>query len=227
MKKHDTEDRKNGVAPLGDLAKLGADQLHELTDEQLMALHCDAKQSQNEGPYLAELIKRYERELYVYLRRYLNDATLAEDAFQATFMQVHLKCDLFDSKRKFRPWLYTVATNRAIDLQRRGKRHQAVSLDQAARADNAEAGTLMDLLPSSESGPGERFESAERSDWVRRAVAALPEQLRAAVSLVYFQGLKYREAAAQLDVPVGTVKSRLHSAVGRLGQEWNETHRRS
>lgn len=202
-------------------ADLALAPLEELTDEQLLTMH---QQEGAERPYLATLIQRYERELYSFLRRYLGDATLAEDAFQATFLQVHRKGHLFDTKRKFRPWLYTVATNRAIDLQRRNKRHQAVSLDRANRSEHSETGSLIDLLPSGESGPRERFELAERTEWVRRAVASLPEQLEQAVSLVYFRGLKYREAAAELSVPVGTVKSRLHSAVGRLGQQWRESH---
>lgn len=205
---------------------LGSVALEEFTDEQLLAMHTESKEKELDPsrPYLATLIQRYERELYSFLRRYLGDAALAEDAFQATFLQVHRKGHLFDSKRKFRPWLYTVATNRAIDLQRRNKRHQAVSLDRTNRTNNAEAGSLIDLLPSGDTGPGERFELAERTEWVRRAVASLPETLQQAVSLVYFRGLKYREAAAELSVPVGTVKSRLHSAVGRLGQQWKESH---
>lgn len=202
--------------------------LADMTDEQLVLLHQEhnaATESDTESgkhnPYLSELIQRYERELYSFLKRYLGDATLAEDAFQATFLQVHLKSHLFDASRKFRPWLYTVATNRAIDMQRRNKRHKAVSLDQSTRAEQSEIGTIANLLPTSEAGPSERFEYAERSEWVRRAVDSLPEPLQAAVNLVYFQGLKYREAAAELRIPVGTVKSRLHSAVGRLGQEWD------
>jgi RNA polymerase sigma-70 factor, ECF subfamily len=74
-----------------------------------------------------ELVHRYERELFSYLRRYLGDATLAEDAFQAAFFQVHLKCEQFEEGRKVRPWLYTIATNQAIDAQRRNKRHRLVS----------------------------------------------------------------------------------------------------
>lgn len=195
--------------------------LEQLSDEQLLEAH---QRGEEDRPYLATLIKRYERELYSYLRRYLGDATLAEDAFQATFLQVHRKGHLFDSKRKFRPWLYTVATNRAIDLQRRNKRHQAVSLNRSSRADQAESGSLIDLLPASDRGPRERFENEERSEWVRRAVSKLPEPLQQVVSLVYFRGMKYREAADELSVPVGTVKSRLHSAVGSLGQQWRESH---
>ena len=77
----------------------------------------------------ADLVRRYERELFNYLRRYLGDTGMAEDAFQATFLQVHLKCDQFEEGRRFRPWLYTIATNQAIDAQRRNKRHRMVSLD--------------------------------------------------------------------------------------------------
>lgn len=191
---------------------------HTMTDEQLLQGH----QADPDSGRLAVLIKRYERELYNYLRRFLGDAALAEDAFQATFLQVHLKSEMFDASRKFRPWLYTVATNQAIDIQRRNRRHQLVSLDRPNRAEHEDVGALVDLLGGRELNPAERFDQRERIDWVRRAVAALPEQLQSAVSLVYFRGMKYREAAAELSVPVGTVKSRLHSAIGRLGQEWRD-----
>ncbi|MEM6331230.1 MAG: sigma-70 family RNA polymerase sigma factor [Planctomycetota bacterium] len=193
----------------------------ERSDEQLLLAH----RRDPKAGHLATLIKRYERELYSYLCRFLGDATQAQDAFQATFLQVHLKSGMFDAKRKFRPWLYTVATNQAIDSQRRNRRHQLVSLDRPNKSEHTEVGTLLDLLGSREANPAERFERGERIEWVRQAVAALPEQLRNVVSLVYFRGLKYREAAVELAVPVGTVKSRLHSAIGELGREWRNSER--
>ena len=82
------------------------------------------------------LVHRYERELYSYLRRYLGDAAMAEDAFQGTFLQIHLKCGQFEPGRKFRPWLYTIATNQAIDAQRRNKRHRMVSLDRRQKGES-------------------------------------------------------------------------------------------
>lgn len=193
-------------------------QTTEMTDEALLAAHRD----QPDAGYLAILIKRYERELYNYLRRYLGDEGMAEDAFQGAFLQVHLKSDAFDDRRRFRPWLYTIATNQAIDLQRRNRRHRLVSLDKPNHSESEEVGSLMDLLGSKDLGPNERFDRRERMEWVRKAVAALPEQLQSAVSLVYFRGMKYREAAAELSVPVGTVKSRLHSAIGQLGKAWQD-----
>lgn len=75
------------------------------------------------------LVKRYEREIFTFLKRFLADAQLAEDVFQATFLSVHLRIDQFDEGRKFRPWLYAIAANKAIDAQRRNKRHRLRSLD--------------------------------------------------------------------------------------------------
>src|SRR5262245_66270304 len=74
------------------------------------------------------LIYRYERELFGYLRRYLGDNALAEDVFQNTFLQLHLKSSHYEHGRPVRPWLYTIATNQAIDALRRNGRHQADSI---------------------------------------------------------------------------------------------------
>src|SRR5487761_1526290 len=161
----------------------------EMTDEELLA---DYRQSGARSAF-AELVHRYERELYNYLWRYLGDAVMAEDAFQGTFLQVHLKCEQFEEGRKVRPWLYTIATHQAIDHQRRNKRHRLVSLDHRKSQD-----------------------ADERRDWIRQAVSELPPTLLSAVTLVYYQGMRYRDAAEILDVPVGTVKSRLHAALLKL-----------
>jgi RNA polymerase sigma-70 factor (ECF subfamily) len=173
-----------------------------------------------------ELVRRYERELYSYLRRYLSDATLAEDVFQATFLQLYLKAEQFEEGRKVRPWLYTIATNQAIDAQRRNKRHKMVSLDRRGYSHETQdnVGTLLDLLTSKEPEATDNLETDERRQWVQQAIANLPEPLREAVLLVYYQGLKYREAAAVLDIPVGTVKSRMHAAILKLTEAWTENH---
>jgi RNA polymerase sigma-70 factor (ECF subfamily) len=206
-----TEDRARLTRSLADVG--------QMTDEELLAEYRLAGSAQ----LFEALVKRYERELYNYLRRFLGNTVLAEDAFQATFLQVHLKCHLFDGERKVRPWLYTVATNQAIDIQRRNRRHRLVSLDRFNQTQHEELGTLVDLLRSKEVDPGDRLEHSERKEWVRDAVAALPDQLQSAVKLVYFRGLKYREAADELSVPVGTVKSRIHSAVKRLSEAWDDS----
>ncbi len=221
MLKHDTEelkglDHNNGFERL-DFEQMGDEQLlqeYRLTDSQSL---------------FATLVKRYERELYNYLRRFLADAAMAEDVFQATFLQVHLKRDLFESGRKFRPWLYTIATNQAIDAQRRNRRHRRLSLDQTYQngtqtGNSGGTGTLMDVVVGRETDPADLFQLQEHSEWVRQAVTSLPEPLQKAVRLVYFRGMKYRDAAKIMSIPVGTVKSRLHSAIRRLGKSWDDKH---
>jgi RNA polymerase sigma-70 factor (ECF subfamily) len=195
--------------------------LAEQSDEQLLLRYRDA----HDRRAFEELVHRYEKELYSYLRRYVGDPTLAEDVFQAAFLQVHLKCDQFEADKKFRPWLYTIATNQAIDAQRRNKRHRMASLDRQGTGDGEqEVGALVDLLINKSAAPSLEMETAERRDWVRQAVAGLPESLRSAVALIYYQGLKYREAAEVLGIPVGTVKSRLHAAVLRLNEAWQRAN---
>jgi RNA polymerase sigma-70 factor (ECF subfamily) len=84
-------------------------------------------------------------------------------------------------------------------------------------------GKLLDLLVSSEASPTAQLTADERRDWIGRAVEALPQPLKDVVHLVYFQDLKYREAADALNIPVGTVKSRMHAAVAKLNAAWNQT----
>ena len=125
-----------------------------LTDEELLLRYRET----GDREAFARLVERYERELYNYLHRYTGSAEMAEDAFQTTFLQVHLKCDQFEQGRKMRPWLYAIATNQAIDAQRRNRRHRMASLDRINTRHDEDLGKLMDLLVSSEPDP---LESAD------------------------------------------------------------------
>ena len=170
------------------------------------------------------LVHRYEHELFSYLRRYLGSAEMAEDVFQATFLQVHLKKEHFEDGRRFRPWLYAIATNQAIDAQRRNRRHRMASLD-ARTGDGDDVGTLVEMLQGSGGTAVDELESEEAREWVRSAVETLPETLRGALVLVYHQGMKYREAADVLGIPVGTVKSRLNAALVKLNESWQRSRK--
>jgi RNA polymerase sigma-70 factor, ECF subfamily len=203
----------NGTIEKLRLRACGPNPLVSWSDEKLLL---DYRSNRDPGAF-EELVHRYEKELYGYLRHYLGDAEMAEDVFQQTFLQIHLKCDQFEPGRKVRPWLYTVATNQAIDYQRRNRRHRMGSLDRAMRGRTEEDnGGLTEVLGVSGVRPDADAESAEDHEALRRAVDALPSLCREAVMLVYFQGLKYREAAEILNVPVGTVKSRMHTAMQKL-----------
>ena len=195
------------------------DTLTICSDEELLTRFC---KGQTEA--FGALVRRYERELYGYLRRYLGDANLAEDVFQNTFLQVYLKSGQYEAGRPVRPWLYTIATNQAIDALRRNGRHQALSLDQNRKElPNGEVRSLVELLEARGPGTLDVLHGEERRDRVRASVDALPEFLRQVLLLAYYQGLKYREIADILGIPVGTVKSRLHAALVKLQEVWSES----
>jgi RNA polymerase sigma-70 factor (ECF subfamily) len=195
-------------------------QSHRQDEELLLAYATTWSQD-----VFAELVHRYEGEMYRYLHRFLGDAAIAEDVFQATFLQVHLKCGQFEAGRKFKPWLYAIATNQARDLLRRDRRHRAVSLNSAAHdgSQDESGGSLQDKLDGKGAEPRDELEVAEHRDSVRWAVEQLPSRLKEVVLQVLYRGLKYREAADALGIPLGTVKSRLHLAMKRLHLSINPT----
>ena len=94
-------------------------------------------------------------------------------------------------------------------------------MDTPREQDNEDVGRLVNLLESSDPDPVDTAVNAERSRLVRETLDKLPESMTAVIHLVYYQGMKYREAAEVLDVPVGTVKSRLNSAITKLTDVWN------
>ncbi|MBP3693907.1 MAG: RNA polymerase sigma factor [Thermoguttaceae bacterium] len=185
-----------------------------MTDEELMEFFVTTQ----DDSFLEQLIRRYEQDLYHYLRHFLGDAQLAEDVFQAAFLQIYLKSSQFELGRKFRPWLYMVATNQAIDLQRRNKRHQHASLEKNVQISGEELDgiSLLEILPGNVPSPEEQIQKEEHARQIRNCVDQLPESLRTVLILIYYEGIKYREVAEILNIPVGTVKSRLHTAIKKL-----------
>jgi RNA polymerase sigma-70 factor (ECF subfamily) len=192
------------------------DLLTTCSDEDLLTRFC---RGQTEA--FGVLVRRYERELYGYLRRYLGDHDLAEDVFQNTFLQLYTKRHQYEPGRPVRPWLYTIATHQAIDALRRNGRHQALSLDQNHKElRDGDIRSLLELLETRGPGPLDLAQGEERRERVRASVDRLPDFLRQVVILAYYQGLKYREIADILSIPVGTVKSRLHTALTKLHEAW-------
>jgi RNA polymerase sigma-70 factor (ECF subfamily) len=193
--------------------------LARCSDEDLLVRFCRGQEQAFEV-----LLRRYERELYGYLRRYLGDGTLAEDVFQNTFLQLYAKSGQYEAGRPVRPWLYTIATHQAIDALRRNGRHQAVSLERTAgESGEGELHNLLEMLESRGPSPVEAAWSQERKERVRASVDELPDFLRQVLVMAYYQGLKYREIADVLRIPVGTVKSRLHAALVKLQDAWAES----
>ena len=189
-----------------------------LSDEELLT-----RLQAGQADLFGELVRRYERELYGYLRRYLGRDDLAEDVFQNTFLAVFRKIHHYQPGRAARPWLYTIATNQAIDATRRRSRRvdaRADAILPGGVGDEDGGRPLLEILRDPDAGPVAQAELAELRGLVREAVDELPDLLRQVILLAYFQGLRYQEIAEALDIPLGTVKSRLHAAVAKLCEAW-------
>lgn len=187
-----------------------------LSDEELFVRYRDGQRD-----CFGELVRRYEGELYDYLHRYLGDGALAQDVFQNTFLQLHVKCDMYDAGRRLRPWLYTIATHLAVDALRKCGRQRTVSIDSWSSQDGNGNG-LIDLLEGDGPSPLAAMERSELAERVRDAVKRLPDHLRIVLLLTYYKGMKYSEVAEIVGIPIGTVKSRLHAAIHKLGRLWRE-----
>jgi RNA polymerase sigma-70 factor (ECF subfamily) len=190
-------------------------QLKELTDEQLLGEHATGR----DGAYEV-LIGRYRNELLHFLIRFLGSRAAAEDVFQDTFLQIHLVADSFDTSRRFKPWLYTIAANKARDHHRKQKRRAATSLSAPIGRSGSNEVEFIDLLAGEDENPEVPVSDAEQAQLVKNAVDDLPVHYREILLLSYFQQMSYNQIADALDIPLGTVKSRLHSAVGCFAENW-------
>jgi RNA polymerase sigma-70 factor, ECF subfamily len=186
------------------------------TDEELLQAY-----ALGETPAFRALIERYRDELMRFLYRFMGSRDAAEDVFQEAFLQIHLSVDTFDPSRRFKPWLFTIAANKGRDMHRRKRRRSALELS----ADVGEEGgpTFVDLMEVDVPAPSAALDDAERDRLVQGVVDSLPDHQREILLLAYFQRLTYAQMADQLDVPIGTIKSRLHAAVARFAKAWNET----
>ena len=195
----------------------------EISDEKLMIAH----QAGDERAF-PMLVARYRPNLHRYLQRFLGSAAAADDVFQETFLQIHLSAATFDVTRTLRPWLYTIASNKARDWYRHHKRRATLSLDKPMGHGENEF-TLLDVVSSTTTDrPGDALSAREEYAQVKKVVDALPELHREILLMAYFQRFSYQHIADMLSIPLGTVKSRLHSAVAHFADSWAQaTHETS
>ncbi len=154
---------------------------------------------------LARLYDQYRVILFGLLVRILNSREEAEDVLQEVFLQVWRRAGDYDEQRgKPFTWLVTLTRSRAIDrlrvLSARQRLATSVAQDRPAEASDALKETVR----------------SEQKDIVRQALAELPEEQRRTLLLAYFEGLTQTEIAAKLNAPLGTVKTRMRSAMTKL-----------
>ncbi|MFA5252533.1 MAG: RNA polymerase sigma factor [Phycisphaerae bacterium] len=189
--------------------------MKKFTDAQLLDMY-----SQGDERAFRELVTRYKNGLYAFLKRFLNQQDLIEDVFQETFLQLFTSRESFDTNRPLRPWLFTIAANKAKDALRKQQRTSAVAIGTISDGEEASFSDVLNSLTSDETRPYETLEQGEAADLVRQVVASMPHQAREILILAYFNKFSYKQMAKILSIPIGTVKSRLHTAVNRFAKEY-------
>ncbi len=168
------------------------------------------------------IVRRYKNSLYAFLRRFLNDRSLIEDIFQETFLQIFTSRENFDTSRPLRPWLFTIAANKAKDALRKQQRSTAMTIGTVADSEQMSFDDVLNSITSDKVVPYDNMARNETASRVRQVIANMPENLREILILAYFNKFSYKQMASILSIPIGTVKSRLHTAVHRFTKDWKE-----
>ena len=185
------------------------------TDAELLACFGEGDEAA-----FRELVNRYKNGLYAFLKQFLNRQDMVEDVFQETFLQLFTSRASFDTSRPLRPWLFTIAAHKAKDALRKQQRTAATPIGTIAEPEEMSFNDVLNTLTSDTTMPYEKLEKSETAVRVRQIIANMPENLREILILAYFNKFSYKQMAQILSIPIGTVKSRLHTAVGRFAKEW-------
>jgi RNA polymerase sigma-70 factor (ECF subfamily) len=187
----------------------------KLSDAELLARY-----GRGDEAAFREIVSRYKNGLYAFLRHFLNRQDLVEDVFQETFLQLFTSRESFDDSRPLRPWLFTIAANKAKDALRKWQRTSAIPIGTLAESEDLSFDDMLNTLTSDTTMPYEELERSETAVQVGRIVANMPDNLREILLLAYFSKFSYKQMARILSIPIGTVKSRLHTAVARFAKDW-------
>lgn len=195
-------------------------QISQLTDSELLEQY-----RQGHEWAFREIVDRYKNSLYAFLRRFVSQQDLVEDIFQETFLQLYTSQDSFDMERPLRPWLFSIAANKAKDALRKIQRQSSLSMGTMADAGDVSIDEVVNILTSYEITPEDEVSQDETARRVREVIAEMPENLRGILILAYFEQFSYKHMSEILSIPIGTVKSRLHTAVVHFMKKWKAANR--
>lgn len=181
------------------------------SDEQLMW----RVQSRDDAEAFARLVGRWQAPIQRLCFRMIGDVHRAEDLTQEVFTRLFAHRKNYQTSRKFSTYLWRIALNRCYSELRRSNARSQVEIV-GAFSDEASPGTPISGGCELE-GPDEQAATADAAREVRIALTNLPDHLRAVVVLRHYEDLKFREIAETLDLPEGTVKTRMTEALDRLG----------
>ena len=192
---------------------------HTPTDRELM--HRIRNQ---ESTAFKILHARYENQLRKYLVNMIRDAASSDDILQETFLRIWKNSDKWEDRGTFKSWIYRIATNLALNFIRSRKRRREKPMERDLAPMDIDEDSLAPswMIDESSLGPDKLTERIEQKRILHGLVENLPERKRDVIRLVYNDEMDISEAAEILNVPEGTVKSRLHYAQRDLAREWRK-----
>jgi len=158
---------------------------------------------------LNELVSLYEERAYKYAFRLTRNQDLASDVVADAFVRINSALKNFRGQSAFGTWLYRIVTNCYLDRKKRDKEARNVSLDSTLQVGSGE---LERQWEDDSDGPVEIAERNEREQAMQDALAQMPEYQQAMLVMYHVESLSYEDIAETLDLPIGTVKSRLNRA---------------
>ncbi|MCD1258231.1 RNA polymerase sigma factor SigW [Paenibacillus athensensis] len=164
-----------------------------------------------------ELVELYRSKIQRLAYRMLHNRPDSEDIVQETFMRVYLNLNHYDESQKFSTWIYRIGKNVAIDLLRKKKPVQ--SLD-AELSDADDDYSYYSKLASQDHTPEHAVLQTETQEHVRKAINKLADKYKAVITLYYMEELSLQEISDKLQLPVTTVKTRLHRGRELLRKKW-------
>jgi RNA polymerase sigma-70 factor (ECF subfamily) len=166
------------------------------------------------------LVRRYKNAIVSFTYRFVGDYRVAEDLSQEAFLRVFRKIGDYNSTAKFSTWLYTIAANLAKDELKRRARHPAKSLDWSSGKGADTTRNVPHMVDEEGPAPDQSLERDETRATVNEALRELKEDDREILLLKDVQGLAYEEIADILNLPMGTVKSRISRARLAFKEIW-------
>lgn len=173
-----------------------------LTDEQLILQF----QKEDKGAF-GEIVLRYKDRLVNFLFRFTGNRESAEDISQETFLKLYKNKDKYTEIAKFSTWLYTIALNEARSNYRKEKKHSAVSINEFYEDSHSDY-----QISSNEYNPEDEANAETEAFYIQKAINSLNEKHREIIILRDIEDLDYEEIAATLNIPLGTVRSRINRA---------------
>lgn len=170
-----------------------------VTVQEVSETELAARAQSGDRNAFSELVRMHAQGVQNVVHRMCGDMQLSEDAAQETFIRAWRNLSTYHPRTPLRNWLYRIAVNAATDMLRKERR---------ILPDDIEDLSLADDRPGVES----QVSQQEKADLVRRAVLSLPEASRGVLVLREYEGLSYHEISSTLDIPLGTVMSRLNYA---------------